>query len=484
MAKFWIIFLVAVVGFLIRIYIIDNRSDNDDDKILTVKNPLDCTSVFKAPFNGDIASSSGKNAAYNFSLTDNDFECFFSQDYFIARDLFINSLKSVKNSQLKSFPIYKDLTMDVGIIPGSKGTKKALLHISGTHGPEGYAGSAVQSALLTYLSTNTDFDTSSTSSPSSSEPSESSDAFSPESAVDRPNIVFVHALNPYGFANNRRVNEDNVDLNRNFLKDSQFSFVKSRDPDFAGYVSADFVINPKSFPSSVPFINDIHGYLMMAYAATVVGMQTLKKALVSGNYYKKEGLGFGGFQRTTSADALIALVQTLDEISNAEDILLIDVHTGLGPKGIDTLGVSSTITNIDSFFKTEYFHGSDRPLGGLLTLMKAADADSALSGYELTVGTVTEDFCQSFLGPNIKNSSNKLCITQEFGTRPMMVVGKSLVDENCAFQNSKSIHESLKMKYTKKLRDSFFVDDSLFWKRNVVRRGIVLFFEGISYLHR
>jgi hypothetical protein len=30
------------------------------------------------------------------------------------------------------------------------------------------------------------------------------------------NVVLVHALNPYGFAWLRRVNENNVDLNRNF----------------------------------------------------------------------------------------------------------------------------------------------------------------------------------------------------------------------------------------------------------------------------
>jgi len=29
--------------------------------------------------------------------------------------------------------------------------------------------------------------------------------------------VLVHAINPYGFAWTRRVNEDNVDLNRNFV---------------------------------------------------------------------------------------------------------------------------------------------------------------------------------------------------------------------------------------------------------------------------
>jgi hypothetical protein len=33
-------------------------------------------------------------------------------------------------------------------------------------------------------------------------------------ANDEPTLVFVHAVNPFGFANNRRVNEENIDLNR------------------------------------------------------------------------------------------------------------------------------------------------------------------------------------------------------------------------------------------------------------------------------
>ena len=33
--------------------------------------------------------------------------------------------------------------------------------------------------------------------------------------------VLLHALNPFGFAWRRRVNEDNVDLNRNFLLDDE-----------------------------------------------------------------------------------------------------------------------------------------------------------------------------------------------------------------------------------------------------------------------
>ena len=62
--------------------------------------------------------------------------------------------------------------------------------VSGTHGVEGYCGSALQSRWL-------------------------------ESCVaDRPHefaVVCLHGLNPYGFSWVRRTNEDNVDLNRNFI---------------------------------------------------------------------------------------------------------------------------------------------------------------------------------------------------------------------------------------------------------------------------
>ena len=62
--------------------------------------------------------------------------------------------------------------------------------ISGTHGVEGFAGSALQVGLLDEGIQN---------------------ELSPESAV-----LMIHAINPYGMAHLRRFNEDNVDLNRNF----------------------------------------------------------------------------------------------------------------------------------------------------------------------------------------------------------------------------------------------------------------------------
>ena len=56
--------------------------------------------------------------------------------------------------------------------------------------------------------------------------------------------VLLHALNPYGFAWLRRVNEHNVDLNRNFLLPGE---AYRGSP--AGYAALDPLLNPKSPPA-------------------------------------------------------------------------------------------------------------------------------------------------------------------------------------------------------------------------------------------
>lgn len=68
---------------------------------------------------------------------------------------------------------------------------KALIIVSGTHGIEGYCGSACQRAIL-----------------------QSGTCTRLPPGV---RVYLVHALNPFGFAMGRRVDEHNVDLNRNFL---------------------------------------------------------------------------------------------------------------------------------------------------------------------------------------------------------------------------------------------------------------------------
>ena len=121
---------------------------------------------------------------------------YFSATYGEARDKFLKACSNrglEVDSRLNPNVVGargEDLFMDVVHI-GAKKTAKVLFLMSGTHGVEGYCGSGAQIGFLKegYFS----------------------------DLPDDLSIVLVHAMNPYGFSHDRRVNEDNVDLNRNFL---------------------------------------------------------------------------------------------------------------------------------------------------------------------------------------------------------------------------------------------------------------------------
>jgi hypothetical protein len=73
---------------------------------------------------------------------------------------------------------------------GAQNPENLLVLISGTHGVEGFCGSGCQIGYL-------------------------ADQLY-EALSSTTGLLLVHALNPFGFAWLRRVNEDNIDLNRNF----------------------------------------------------------------------------------------------------------------------------------------------------------------------------------------------------------------------------------------------------------------------------
>src|SRR6202789_4349604 len=123
-------------------------------------------------------------------------EAYFPADYRSGRAAFIEACEeadlgvTARVHPTAKGPDGKPLFIDVATI-GAREAKTALLLISGTHGVEGYFGSGVETGLLR----------------------EGLARRAPKGAK----IVVLHALNPYGFAWNRRVNEDNADINRNFV---------------------------------------------------------------------------------------------------------------------------------------------------------------------------------------------------------------------------------------------------------------------------
>src|ERR1700759_3864425 len=109
-------------------------------------------------------------------------ESYFPADYRAARRAFVAACEARGLDAISRVPPGvkgpdgKPLFMDA-VAMGLRDATKALLLISGTHGVEGYFGSGVQTGLLR------------------------------EGVAPPPGarLVMIHALNPYGFAWNRRV---------------------------------------------------------------------------------------------------------------------------------------------------------------------------------------------------------------------------------------------------------------------------------------
>lgn len=221
-----------------------------------------------------------------------------------------------------------------------------------------------------------------------------------------------------------------------------------------------------------------------------MGPAKLKKAIVSGNYFKPRGLGYGGQRLTRSAENLISIAREfkIPDASVSEEVVLIDVHTGLGPSGTDTLmimpGNDAIVT--DRIFPTE-LDARGQAVGGLRETIagkgegskkSSSKSSSAAEGYELTVGFVAGHFCREFLAPHLMDNEGKrmICVTQEFGTVPMMQVGKAQVDENYAWHHGS---DEEKATYGKRLKGVFYVETDA-WKRSVARRGLAVFVQGLK----
>jgi hypothetical protein len=189
----------------------------------------------------------------------------FPADYFAAREQFVTRATALgwtlsSHTIAARGPDGEALTIDTAMYepPDTRGT---VIVTSGLHGIEGFLGSAVQSSCLLKPR-----------------------GCNPSASASNVRLVFVHALNPYGFAWLRRANEDNVDLNRNFLAAGK----EYRGfPD--GYNLLDPFLNPPGPPRKwEPF------RLRAALAIMRWGMPALKAAIASGQYDYPRGLFFGG----------------------------------------------------------------------------------------------------------------------------------------------------------------------------------------------
>ncbi|MHB8454558.1 MAG: DUF2817 domain-containing protein, partial [Acidiferrobacterales bacterium] len=226
---------------------------------------------------------------------------YFSPDYSTARQRFC-SAATAAGARLERLPLRAlaadghPLTIDIAWL-GSRRPERVLLHSSGLHGVEGFAGSAVQLRLLS------------------------------ERIVDVPvsaALILIHVINPFGMEWLRRSNENNVDLNRNFLDRAE---TWSGSPEV--YRTIDPVINPQSSPRRDFF------FLRAAWHVLRRGFAPMQQAVATGQYDYPRGLFYGG----TGPEDGPALIENwiARHLGGARTVFAIDVHTGLGRHREETL---------------------------------------------------------------------------------------------------------------------------------------------------
>lgn len=226
---------------------------------------------------------------------------YFSADYAQARSKFLSAAVKRKariHSHLNPYakgPDGEDLFIDVATLGDDSGACGLLL-ISATHGVEGFAGSGAQVAFL-------------------------NDPLSAQLPAGLK-VTLIHALNAYGFAWLRRVNEDNADLNRNCIDHS-----KPQTPN-AGYRELNAAINPADWtnPQAVRAANAI-----LRDYATAKGAFALQEAATAGQYDHPDGIYYGGAREAWSIGVLRHTV--LREFVKTKRFVFLDFHTGLGQLG-------------------------------------------------------------------------------------------------------------------------------------------------------
>jgi predicted deacylase len=144
-------------------------------------------------------------------------------------------------------------------------------------------------------------------------------------------LLLVHAINPWGMQQRRRVNPDNIDLNRSFVDETR----RAPNPDYERLAP---LINPQRRLGSLP-VEQARFLGGLGLKIWQMGTLRIKCGLLGGQYAHPRGLYFGGQSLPQESQLMMRLFR--EAFGRFGQVLHIDMHTGYGPPGQLTL-VNST----------------------------------------------------------------------------------------------------------------------------------------------
>ncbi len=352
----------------------------------------------------------------------------FSNNYREARQKFCHALHEAQGHHEQVVhpergPDGGELTTDVGYI-GPQDAEAVLVLISGTHGVEGFCGSGLQIELMNQWDTSR--------------------------RATTCGLLVIHALNPYGFAWLRRVTHENIDLNRNWVDFSQPL------PANPGYDELAEVLVPRLWTQET--------VRQRAEAerkfAAAHGYAALGKALNAGQYTHPDGIHYGGCGSSWSRQTQTAIFTT--HLSQAKRIAIIDVHSGLGPRGIGERIMTMQPASAAFGRATKWFGYS------VASTIDGTATSSSIQGDALSAAS------------GILSHAEVTAVALEFGTQPLDVVHEAVCADVWLHTHGdpkSALGQSLKQR----VREAFYVDMPD-WKGMVVGQGLLICRQAIAGL--
>ena len=341
----------------------------------------------------------------------------YSSTYEEARERFLAAADEAGFRHLRFRVPHEDaseLFLDFALL--RRDPKRLLIHFSGVHGIEGYAGSAVQTALL-----------------------------QEELPPGEASLLFVHAVNPYGMKYYRRANGYNVDLNRNFRKGP------ARPND--DYALFSPYLNPET-PNELRW-----GKALGIWRSLRLGRARSAQAIASGQVSHPRGLFYMGDRVQRELVLLQELLRS--HCKEAEKIVAIDLHTGLGRRGQEQLFVDAD---------------TDPTLPDYVwqTFGRAADLGDAKTGSYVNQGRFSDAVREVI--PQARY------VLQEFGTVSPIKTLDALRLENLEWHRRPA--EAPRPEPIRRAMMGVFCPDDETWRKNVLHLGCERWRQAAQALER
>lgn len=321
------------------------------------------------------------------------------------------------------------LAMDVAL-DGAPDAQQLLIVSSACHGAEGFCGSGVQVFAL------------------------HDEAWRQHARDAGVAVLYVHALNPYGFSHLRRVTHENVDLNRNF---QDFTQPLPVNEDYAE-------LHPLLLPPQWPPGEDNEAAIARYVAQH--GLTQYQSIVSQGQYAFPDGLFYGGTEPVWSNNTFREVLR--DHARVARHIAWIDLHTGLGPSGVGER-IFASRDDAQALARARAWWGGD----GATPITSIYDGSSTSAAIKGMMWSALWDEC-----PQAEYTG----IALEYGTLPIESVIEALRGDHWLHLHP-GAPEPLRQRIRQTMRDAFYVDTDA-WRAQVVVQARQAMFQAVDGLAR